>query len=137
VLGNKLTQINSIVFHTHHTWSAGIHFVDSFSNNTQSSPVTKSSITENGIFVIVNCPRSPTITHCCDFQSFVTDEQCCKPYRPFKLLVFKIAKMILIVFMKNPQKIPNFSSEHENDINKIFVFYVTLKYSDSALSNRI
>ena len=87
--------------------------------------------------VIVNCPCSPPITHCCDFQSFVTDEQCCKPYRPFKLLVFKIAKMILIVFMKNPQKIPNFSSEHENDINKIFVFYVTLKYSHSALRNRI
>ena len=58
-------------------------------------------------FVIVNCPCSPTITHCCDSQSFVSDEQCCKPYRPFKLLVFKIAKMILIVFMKNPQKIPN------------------------------
>ena len=52
-------------------------------------------------------------------------------------LFLKIAKVILIVFMKNPQKIPNFSSEHENDINKIFVFYVTLKYSDSALRNLI
>jgi len=53
VLGNKLTQINSIAFHAHHIWSAGIHFVDSFLNNTQSSPATKSSITENGIFY--NC----------------------------------------------------------------------------------